>query len=283
MIDSLEHGLERVDSIWRYPVKSMAGETISTAMVTPRGLLGDRAYALIDSATNRAATVRTWGASLLNYRPRYIGEPQLGDTLPAVQITVPNGRTFSTTDPEFHHHLSVAFGRTLTLATIAPAGLLVEFPQGTLGGALSNTTEVPLAGAAPPGTFFDYACVHLIATATLGHLQAVYPEGGFDVRRFRPNMVVRSNGAAYIENSWAGRTLAIGDEVVLRVSIPCPRCVNTTLPQGDLPHDAGILRTIAQHNRLDLGDFGRLPCAGVYADVVKCGTVHLGDTIRFLD
>jgi uncharacterized protein YcbX len=125
--------------------------------------------------------------------------------------------------------------------------------------------------------------VHLIASSTLDQLQMAYPQGRFDVRRFRPNIVIRSNGEPYIENSWAGRMLAIGDEVVLRASIPCPRCVNTTMPQHDLPPDPGILRTIAQHNRRDLGDFGRLPCAGVYADVVNCGTIRRSDRIRYLD
>ena len=167
--------------------------------------------------------------------------------------------------------------------TTAPAGLLVEFPAGTLAGTLTNVTEVPLSGAAPPGSFFDYACVHLIATSTINHLEQAYPQGRFDVRRFRPNIVIQSAGEPYIENSWAGRTLGIGDEVVLRVTIPCPRCVNTTLPQGDLPHDPGILRTIAQHNRRDLGVFGKLPCAGVYADVVKPGKIRQGDAVRFVD
>ena len=82
----------------------------------------------------------------------------------------------------------------------APAGLLIEFPAGTLGGALSNATEVPVAGGAPPGAFFDYGCVHLIATSTLDHLQKAYPEGRFDVRRFRPNIVIRSQREPFIEN-----------------------------------------------------------------------------------
>jgi len=105
--------------------------------------------------------------------------------------------------------------------------------------------------------------VHLIATSTLDHLQRMYPGGRFDVRRFRPNIVIRSRGEPFIENSWAGRTLAIGDEVVMRLTILSPRCVKTILPLFDLPHDPGILRTIAQHNIQDLGDFGTLPCAGV--------------------
>ena len=167
MAGNPERGQYRVDGLWRYPVKSMAGEEISAAMVTPRGLLGDRAYALVDMISNRAATVRTWGAPLLSYRSRFVTEPQVDALPPAAQITIPDGRTFTTTDPEIHNHLSVALGRSLTVMTTAPAGLLVEFPSGTLGGALSTVTEVPLAGAAPPGTFFDYACVHLIASLSI--------------------------------------------------------------------------------------------------------------------
>jgi MOSC domain-containing protein len=259
----------------------MAGEEIPVAKVTPRGFLGDRVYALVEKESNRAATVRTWAAALLSYRSQFLTEPELDAPSPNVHITTPEGCVLTTTDPDFDAQLSASFGRHLTVMTTAPSGLLVEFPAGSLGGTLSNTTELPLAGAAPPGTFFDYACVHLIATSTIDHLQAAYPQGRFDVRRFRPNIVIQSQGEPYIENSWGGRMLAIGDEAVLRVTIPCPRCVNTTLPQSDLPHDAGILRTIAKHNRRDLGDFGSLPCAGVYADVVKPGTIRRGDSVRY--
>ena len=276
-------GHDSVEGIWRYPVKSMAGEEISSARVTPRGLLGDRVYALVDRASNRAATVRTWAAALFSYGSQYLTEPELDTPPPAVRITAPDGRTLTTTAFDIDERLSAALGRNLAVMTTAPVGLLIEFPAGTLGGKLIDATEVPLAGAAPPGTFFDYACVHLIATSTIDHLQEAYPQGRFDVRRFRPNVLIRSQGEPYIENSWAGRTLAIGNEVVLRVSIPCPRCVNTTLPQGNLPHDPGILRTIAQHNRRDLGDFGKLPCAGVYADVVKPGTIRRGDAVHCVD
>jgi hypothetical protein len=78
-------------------------------------------------------------------------------------------------------------------------------------------------------------------------------------------------------------TLAIGDEVVLRVTIPCPRCLTMTLPQGDLPHDPGILRTVAQHSMREVGEFGTLPSAGVYADVLKSGTIRRGAALHLLD
>jgi uncharacterized protein YcbX len=92
------------------------------------------------------------------------------------------------------------------------------------------------------------------------------------VRRFRPNIVVATapDQQGFVENDWIGRTLAIGDQVRLRITGPCPRCVMTTLPQGDLPKDAGILRTAAQNNEANVG---------VYADVVKSGTVRRGDDV----
>jgi hypothetical protein len=152
-----------------------------------------------------------------------------------------------------------------------------------LGGALSEVTEFPLAGGAPAGAFFDYGCLNLIASSTLSHLQKTYPQGRFDIRRFRPNMVINSDAAPFIENSWVGRTIAIGNDVVLRVSIPCPRCISVTLAQDDLPRDPSILRAIAEQNMCDLGDFGTLPCAGVYAEVLKAGHIQSGDALRFVD
>jgi len=275
--------IDSVDAIWLYPIKSMAGEEIPAVQLTPGGLLGDRVYALVDKASNRTATVRTWAAALLNYRAQFVTEPRLGAPSPDVKITLPDGLSLNTGDPDIHERLSAAFGRNLTLMATAPAGLLVEHPKGSLGGTLSQVTELPLAQGAPPGAFFDYGCVHLITTSTIDHLQSVYPQGRFDVRRFRPNIVVRSQAEPFIENSSVGRMVAIGEEVILRITIPCPRCVNMILPQFDLPHDPGILRTIAEHNLRDLGDFGKLPCAGVYADVVKTGTIRRGDTVHYLD
>jgi uncharacterized protein YcbX len=124
----------------------------------------------------------------------------------------------------------------------------------------------------PEGTFFDCAVVHLLTTATLDRLRELYPEGRFEVRRFRPNVVVETiNGAKdFVENAWIGHTLAIGDTLRLRVSGPCPRCVMTTLPQGDLPKDPGILRTAAQHNQVHVG---------VYAAVLGGGRVQRGDAV----
>jgi len=115
--------------------------------------------------------------------------------------------------------------------------------------------------------------VHLLTTATLDRLRELYPQGRFEVRRFRPNIVVETASAErdFVENAWIGQVLAIGDSVRLSVTGPCPRYVMTTLPQGDLPNDTGILRTAARHNRANVG---------IYASVLEGGTVHRGDSVR---
>jgi uncharacterized protein YcbX len=261
----------------------MAGEAIRSAHVTARGLMGDRAYALVDKSTNRAAVVRSWGIALLGYKVHFSNEPQADQAPPPVRITAPDGTTIEGSQADIERQLSAAFKRSLCLMSQAPAGLLVEFPKGTLTGKLADLTEAPLAGGAPAGTFFDLAPVHLVATSTLEHLQKISPQSQIDVRRFRPNIVVRTSGEPFVENFWAGRKIAIGDQLVLIGTVPCPRCVNVTAEQPNLPKDAGLLRNIAKLNTQDLGEWGKLPCLGVYAEVVQPGRISQGDRLRFLD
>ena len=125
----------------------------------------------------------------------------------------------------------------------------------------------------PEGTFFDCAMVHLLTTATLDRLRELYPQGRFEVRRFRPNVVVQlaSGEKSFAENGWVGHNLAIGDKVRLNITGLCGRCVMTTLAQRDLSKDPGILRTAAQHNQVNVG---------VYAAVAQGGAIRRGDPIR---
>ena len=127
--------------------------------------------------------------------------------------------------------------------------------------------------AMPSQIFFDIAVIHLLTTSTINRLRELYPEGRFEVRRFRPNIVIESFSGEkdFIENLWIGKNITLGEELVLRVTGPCTRCVMTTLPQGDLPQDLGILRTIAKYNQVNVG---------VYASVHRGGTIRRGDLSR---
>jgi uncharacterized protein YcbX len=127
--------------------------------------------------------------------------------------------------------------------------------------------------AMPANTFFDLGVVHVLTTATLNRLRELYPAGRFEVRRFRPNIVIAPADSArrFIETTWVGRTLLVGDAIRLAITRPCGRCVMTTLAQADLPKDPGILRTAVQHNQGHVG---------VYAQVAHGGLVRRGDAVR---
>ena len=259
-------------SLWRYPVKSMMGEELNAVDVTERGLRGDRAYALVDSATGKVASAkhpRKWGR-LFDCRAAFAEPPGAERTLPPVRITLPDGALVSSDQPDADRLLSDLLGRAVNLRSPAPkVPTLEEYWPDMDGLAHRETvTDEPM----PLETFFDLAVVHLLTTATMDRLRELYPRGRFEVRRFRPNIVVTpvaQNG--FVEDGWVGRTLVIGEEVRLSVTGPCPRCVMTTLPQGDLPADPGILRTAARHNHVNVG---------VYAAVLRGGRIHRGDPVR---
>jgi MOSC domain-containing protein len=142
-------------------------------------------------------------------------------------------------------------------------------------------TDETIAVGAPPGTFFDFSAVHIVTTATLRTLSRAYPQGRFDWRRFRANIIAELDAEGFAENDWVGRRILVGDELMLEVLIPCPRCVMTTLSQGDLPLDSGILRTAAQRNTVMIAPLGQaMPSVGVYAKVLTGGVVRRGDQVR---
>jgi hypothetical protein len=265
-----------VVGLWRYPVKSMMGEELNAAEVTDRGLVGDRQFAVVDATTGMVAGAknpRKWG-NFFDFRAAYVEPPERGSKLPAVRLTLPDGVVVTNEQPDLAQVLSRALGREVAFAEAQDdgesAGIQAEEYWPDMEGLehRDTVTEWEL----PAGTFFDLALVHLLTTATIERLRALYPEGRFEVRRFRPNIVVATppDQQGFVENDWIGRTLAIGDEVRLRITGACPRCVMTTLPQGDLPKDAGILRTAAQNNQANVG---------VYAAVVNGGTVRRGDDV----
>ncbi len=266
-----------VVSIWRYPVKSMLGEELNSSYVTERGLVGDRAYALIDQETGKVASAknpRKWG-KLFDFRAAFIEDPpQAVESIPPVRITFPDGtQIFSSDQDNIDHALSSVLGREVRLmrANLEKPSYEEYWPD--IEGLAQR--EKVTDEAMPPQTFFDIAVIHLFTTSTINRLRELYPEGRFEVRRFRPNIVVESTSEKkkkdFIENLWVGKKLMIGEDIVLRVIGPCTRCVMITLPQGDLPKDLGILRTVAQYNQVT---------AGVYASVHRGGTIHRGDQVR---
>lgn len=262
-----------VVSLWRYPVKSMMGEELNSAEVTDRGVLGDRAYALVDPTNGKVASVKNpqkW-AKLFDCRAAFLEPPHPGTKTPPVRIALPDGTLVSSEQTKLSQILSDLLGRKVTFATTAPKAPSLEEYWPDIEGLARRETITD--EAMPTGTFFDCALIHVLTTATLDRLRELYPQGRFEVRRFRPNVVVQlaAGEKDFVENAWVGHTLGLGDTVRLKVTGPCPRCVMTTWPQGDLPKDPGILRAAAQHNHANIG---------VYASVLRGGTIRRGDPVR---
>jgi uncharacterized protein YcbX len=262
-----------VVSLWRYPVKSMMGEELNATEITQRGLLGDRAYALVDSSDGKVATAknpRKW-PRLFEFHATFIEPARLAAKLPPVRIALPDGATVTSDQPDVNQILSKALNREVTLGAARRGAVKAEEYWPDIEGLDHRETVTDFT--LPEETFFDCAVVHLLTTATLDRLRELYPQGRFEVRRFRPNIVVEpaSGERTFVENDWIGHTLAIGGEVRLNITGPCSRCVMTTLPQGDLPEDPGILRTAAKHNKVNVG---------VYAAVLRGGTIRRGDLVK---
>lgn len=261
-----------VISLWRYPVKSMLGEELETTEVTDRGLTGDRAYAIVDSSDGKVASAknpRKW-PSLFDCHSTVLDSDGATGEAPRIRIVLPDGTTLSSDQDDRNVILSKALSREVTLESAPTGSHDIEEYWPDMEGLPHRDTVTDFS--LPEGTFFDGATVHVLTTATLDHLGELYPEGRFEVARFRPNVVVglASDEKGFAEDAWVGHTVAIGSDVRLQITRKCGRCVMTTLAQGDLPKDAGILRTAAQHNKVNVG---------VYAAVLRGGTMRRGDSV----
>jgi uncharacterized protein YcbX len=118
----------------------------------------------------------------------------------------------------------------------------------------------------------DSAPLHLLSEASIGWLRERLPAVVIDARRFRPNILIATEAAGLVEQGWLGREIAIGDTLVVKAARPTVRCVMTTLPQAELGAAPTVLRTLADENAASLG---------IYAEVVRPGTMRIGDELRF--
>ena len=249
------------------------GEELNAADLTEHGLLGDRAYALIDVSDGKVVSAknpRKWGG-LFDFRATFVHPPSVGKSIPPVRITLPDGTTVTSEDSDVNKTLSDVLGREVRLEiATSQAHSLEEYWPDMEGLDYRDTVTDE---AMPSGTFFDVGIVHLLTTATIDRLRELYTQGRFEVRRFRPNIVIQpaDDESGFVENGWVGKTIAIGSEARLNVTEATCRCVMTTLPQGDLPRDPGILRAAAQNNSVKVG---------VYAEVQRVSTIRRQDTVN---
>src|SRR3954447_21233286 len=196
--------LGSVVGLWRYPVKSMMGEELNGSDVGKRGILGDRVYAIIDPETGKVASAKNpkkW-PHLFDCRATYVEPPASGDDLPPVRVALPDGRVTRSDDADFNEVISGMLGRPGQLQMPVPEKpVLEEYWPDIEGLTLRETvTDEEM----PEGTFFDLGTVYLLTTGTLDRLRELYPDGRFEVRRFRPNIVVQTSPgeSSFVESDW---------------------------------------------------------------------------------
>ena len=237
--------LGSVKEIWRYPVKSMAGECVEQCATKPGGLVGDRGWALWDVKTGKVGSAKRMPA-LLMCTAVYLEEPD-GNTNPHALITFPDGSSVQTNDANVDARLSAYLDRDVTLK--------------------SSSDDETIAGG-----FFDDLSHSILSSASMDALGEIIPDATLEVRRFRPNLYIETAAgvSGFAELGWEGKSLQIGS-VKMTAGVPIPRCVMVSMAQPALDKDEQILRRV-------LADVNR--CLGIYAATAESGMIRVGDRVE---
>lgn len=285
-----------VAEVWRYPVKSMAGERLERTRVGHGGISGDREWCVRDETAGEMRSAKKI-AMLLHCVAAYRNEEGDGATA-HVDITLPDGRRVGSDDARINVVLSEVLGRPVTLWSRRPESDLDHYRRGTPDfadldaelrdifglepdepiGDLSTLPTDLFEYTSPLGTYFDVAPLHLVTTASLDALGKLLPETVIESRRFRPNILVATTevegdaACGFVEATWTGREVRVGN-AVLRMDAPAIRCVMTTRSQPGLAEDRRIMRTLVREAKQNLGQ---------YVSVVTPGEVAVGDPVELL-
>ena len=302
-----------VQQIWRYPVKSMAGERLSNCTVGPLGLPGDRGWAVRDEEKSEIKT-GTRIPLLMQCASRYREEPD--ENIPHVNISFPEGSSISSDHPEVNAKLSAVLGKHVKLWPRQPASNkehyrrpgaaarliapLIDVPGfrallptisklpsvgATLRAGFSRTDDEPVPDlsnlpkelfqfTSPLGTYFDAFPIHVLTSASLAFMARANPAADWDVRRFRPNFFVETvAGLEGLLEAEWAGKTLRIGNVEVKCEIPCVRCGMTTNAQKELAKDNSVLRTIVKEANQNLG---------VYASVISNGEVSEGNRVELI-
>jgi uncharacterized protein YcbX len=248
----------RVLELWRHPVKSFQGERLEAAEFVDNGMAGDRAWGVLDTGTGKVLTGRREPGLLL-------ASARLGDDgLPTTSL--PDGGHTSGLGAGTDAALTAWLARPVSLVAAAdlppqPAEMFTDATDDS-----SDVLEWNLMG----GRFVDVFPLLLLTTASLRAGASHHTDGVWDVRRFRPNVLIEADGTDWVEDAWSGHRVRIGD-VELQAIAPCGRCTMVTRPQPELDKDLDMFRTL---NREHGATFG------MWATVTTPGTVRAGDEVE---
>ncbi len=280
-----------ISQLFRFPVKSMGGESMNSLSLTQRGTVGDRVWAVRDEVRGGIRGGRKI-PSLMTLDARFTGDVAVEGSSP-VMISAPDGSSREADAADINSWLSQQLDHEVTLWPLLPADALDHYRRGApdnedfeveLREIFARNPDEPLPDMeifadvveyeSPPGTYFDAFPLLIMTEQSLNSLAAHRPESAFHVNRFRPNLLVNAAGSdeAFPENSWVGRNIRIGD-VLLETVAECPRCAMTTHGFDDLAKDPGIMRALVQANGGNVG---------IYARVLQGGSVTTGDTLEVL-
>lgn len=283
----------RVTSIWRYPVKSMAGERVPAADLGELGLHADRTWAVRDVESDSTTSAKRLPA-LMWCTARYAAQPppEAGPGhAPEVIIGFPDGREVSSSDPGVHAMLSEYLDHDVRLRALPPIADRKSYrgamaTQSDLRTIFGLSPDDPLPDlsmfpvrklaeisryATPVGTYVDAYPLHLLTEQSLATMASYAPGSTFDLRRFRPTILIDwPDDTEQPELGWCGGILHAGS-ARLAPQIPTVRCVMPSHAQPGLDRDPAITRTVAAHARR---------CLGVYGTVAGSGRVTEGDVVR---
>ena len=273
-----EEPIGRVASLHRYPVKSVGGEDMEAVDLTAGGVLGDRAFAFRDSATGYVVSAKRpkkW-PGILGWKASFTAATEHEGELPPVEVTLADGLSLKSSEKSrLEAEVSRALDAPVTLERARPEGSTFEYHWPDIEGLVyqgRTYRDEVTSHDTPSGTFFDSSTINLLTTASLEKMRMLAAPSLFELERFRPNLVVEPMGSepGFIENSWVGGVLAIGETARIRVTSPCLRCVMVNLGRGPMPADPRILKAVFAHNDGNLG---------VKGDIAAAGPISVGDLV----
>ncbi|RXZ00696.1 MOSC domain-containing protein [Fictibacillus sp. S7] len=231
-----------IKELVRHPVKSFFGESVQETRIMDYGLYGDRSHAFLDETRKNKFLTITQFPEMVRYKARFSGEESL-DRYPNVEITTPKGSVVAWGDEELIKELEERSQRKLLPVSYTP-------------------THVPLGP-------IEEEHLQLVTDASLDKLKELAGKQMIEHRRFRPNLylsLIEKN--PFVEETWFGKRMKIGDDVEIQLLRHCERCSIITYHPENAERDASLLKTVAKERQNHFG---------VYASAIKTGTVRVGD------